>query len=272
MLPEIHRIVYGGDTPKTISIWGITIDPQDPAADPRASVVLMKFLRARKLDVGTAKTLLIEVLRWRQQVNIDDIMTRQFPGTKMLATKFGKDKEGQPVVYNLVSPENAKSIWAELEADSKMVIQRTVRNMEKLARSLNYETIDRVTRVTDMTMMSLEDLGDPKRTQNAVLMRVMRDYYPDFSTHKFAVNAPFLLAATTWVSSFFITPDGGTVQFVGKGAKTIAKKLSEVIDPTELPEQFGGKATGFHWKMEGTTEPQASAPERDATAEKIADL
>ncbi|GJE93355.1 CRAL/TRIO domain-containing protein [Phanerochaete sordida] len=266
MLPEIRSTAYGGDTPKTISLWGVTIDPQDPAANPRASVVLMKFLRARKLDVGAAKTLLIEVLRWRKQVDIDDIMTRQFPGTKMPTTKFGKDREGQPVIYNLINQESTKSICAELEADSKMVIERTARNLEQLARSLDYETTDRVTRVTDMTLMSLEDLGGSKLAQNATYVRVVRDYYPDFSTSWFAVNAPMLLSVQSWVASLFVAPGGGKVQFVGKGAKTIVQKLSEVIDPAELPEQFGGRATGFYWKLEGST------PGTDAVVEKISDL
>ncbi|GJE93350.1 CRAL/TRIO domain-containing protein [Phanerochaete sordida] len=265
MLPDIRRMAYNGETPKTISLWGVSIDPLDPTADPRASVVLMKFLRARKLDAIAAKTLLVEVLRWRKKVNIDELMNKEFPKATILVPRqrFGKDKAGRSVMYTLFTSEHVKLARTELEADSKMFIERKARSLEELARSLNYETIDRVTRVIDMSKMSLDVLLDPKWTHNSMLTRVTHDYYPDFSAYKFAINAPLRAVAATWFSSLFATvkPDG-RLHFIGKDTKTIGKKLSSVIDLDELPEQFGGKAIGFSWEVEDMT-----APRDDVVAE-----
>lgn len=57
------------------------------------------ILNCRKLDVGSTKTLLIELLRWRQEVNIDELVNRELPRPKFPAVKFGKDRAGHPVLY-----------------------------------------------------------------------------------------------------------------------------------------------------------------------------
>jgi phosphatidylinositol transfer protein SFH5 len=57
-LPEIWKAAYAPDdataTPKPITLWGITIDPENPTNDARVSVVLMKWLRARCVVVRSA--------------------------------------------------------------------------------------------------------------------------------------------------------------------------------------------------------------------------
>lgn len=49
-LPDVFAKAFPGN-PKakdtSVTIWGIAIDPTNPANDARVSVVLMKFLRAR---------------------------------------------------------------------------------------------------------------------------------------------------------------------------------------------------------------------------------
>ena len=49
-LPDIFAEAYP-DEPKAreipVTMWGVTLDPLNPKKDPRISVVLMKFLRAR---------------------------------------------------------------------------------------------------------------------------------------------------------------------------------------------------------------------------------
>ena len=46
MLPSVIEEVYKDAKPETITLWGVTIDPKG-TTDARASVILMKFLRAR---------------------------------------------------------------------------------------------------------------------------------------------------------------------------------------------------------------------------------
>ena len=50
-LPEIWKAAYAPDDPKAepkpFTLWRVPIDPANPTADARVSVVLMKFLRAK---------------------------------------------------------------------------------------------------------------------------------------------------------------------------------------------------------------------------------
>lgn len=48
-LHDVYVAAYGpsGEGPEVFSVWGIQVDVMDPMSDPRVSVVLMKFLRAR---------------------------------------------------------------------------------------------------------------------------------------------------------------------------------------------------------------------------------
>lgn len=46
LLKDIAKEAYGDDAPASISLWGVNIDT-DGTPNARASVALMKFLRAR---------------------------------------------------------------------------------------------------------------------------------------------------------------------------------------------------------------------------------
>ena len=121
-LSEIYTNAYGPDAPepRVISIWGIQIDVADSASDPRASVVLMKFLRAtryvcltfirinfmperlnhRWLNVDEAQVQLTNTLKWRRMfkmITTDKILTPRYKSSSF--AHFGHDKMGLPVMF-----------------------------------------------------------------------------------------------------------------------------------------------------------------------------
>jgi len=103
-------------------IWGVTLDPSGKK-DARASVVLMKWLRARyvplkylfdffifsfpiprNLNVDDAKTMMIDTLRWREEFNIEGVMKETYPDIfDSFGHLYGRDKEGRPIVYGFYS-------------------------------------------------------------------------------------------------------------------------------------------------------------------------
>ncbi|KAJ6527241.1 hypothetical protein DFH09DRAFT_1414501 [Mycena vulgaris] len=85
-----------------ITLWGVQIDPAN-LVDARVSVVLMKFLRARTLNVTAASEMFVETLRWRDEFKVDSALKEEFPADVFgkLGHIFGRDKEGRPVVYNV---------------------------------------------------------------------------------------------------------------------------------------------------------------------------
>ena len=127
-IPSILEVAYSdSDKPEKrtspIVLWGVIIDPTGKANDARASVALMKFLRARLVPLNTTRILtarltipsdrnfnptsaaemLTATLRWRDQFKIDQVMKEEFPADIFgkLGFIFGKDKHGGPVTYNL---------------------------------------------------------------------------------------------------------------------------------------------------------------------------
>ena len=65
--------------------------------------MLIKFLRARSLDVKAASDMLAATLKWRAEFDIAGIMKEEFDQDVFgkLGRVFGKDKGGRPVAYNL---------------------------------------------------------------------------------------------------------------------------------------------------------------------------
>ena len=55
-LPHIFETAFREKENKlsSVTLWGVPINPLNPAADARASVILVKFLRARRVDVPSA--------------------------------------------------------------------------------------------------------------------------------------------------------------------------------------------------------------------------
>jgi len=120
-LPTIFAAAYP-EEPKAettpITIWGISVDPANPRQDPRVSVILMKFLRARfgpyrallnlptdnrkfrNLSIREAGAMLTNTLRWRASFKIEAALKEDFPQEVFgnLGHLFGRDKENRPVV------------------------------------------------------------------------------------------------------------------------------------------------------------------------------
>lgn len=260
MLPDICRAAYGGDVPKTLSIWGIPIDPTDPASDARVSVVLMRFLRAKKLDVTATRTLLVEVLRWRQEIHVDELVKRDFVAPWSSTVAFGKDKAGRSVIYNHFDVQTIRHFRKELDTGSKTVILRAARNSEKISRSLNYETVDQVVHVTEYGPDALAELHHHPFT-NATLTTIIMDYYPNLPAHSFLLNTPARMSVLSRIRAFMAPPAVCTRvhHIAASSTEAIGRKLLPYIDADELPVRYGGKAEGFAWPDRARTAPGSSS-------------
>ncbi|BAS93487.1 Os05g0345100 [Oryza sativa Japonica Group] len=97
--------------PDPISIWGVPLNPAPPqggegapapaaAADERADVVLLKFLRARDFRVRDAHAMLLRCAAWRAEFRADAVLDEDL-GFKdlegVVAYMHGWDREGHPV-------------------------------------------------------------------------------------------------------------------------------------------------------------------------------
>ncbi|KAG6869206.1 hypothetical protein C0993_009069 [Termitomyces sp. T159_Od127] len=147
-LPEIFAEGYPDDpkaSARAITFWGISIDPMAPAVDARVSVVLMKFLRARNLNVREARDMFVSTLRWRTSINIDAVLKEEFPEDVFgnVGHIFGHDRQGRPVVYNIYGGNNLTDVFS----DTKRFIRWRVALQEKSIALLDFTEIDQTIQI-----------------------------------------------------------------------------------------------------------------------------
>ncbi|OCH87799.1 CRAL/TRIO domain-containing protein [Obba rivulosa] len=243
-LPDVFADAFP-DRPKPVApvtIWGVTIDAASPR-DARVSVVLMKFLRARDLDVPAARTMLTETLRWRDAFKIDEVVKASYDEKTFgnIGKIFGHDKEGRPVVYNLYG-ENKHAF-----DDVDVFIRWRIAFMEKSIGELDFETRDQTLQIHDYGGVSvLFGRNANQKAAAAQATQIFRDYYPEFLSNKFFVNMPSVLSWVFWIfKSILPAKTLAKMNMVGSGRSTIAAALLPYIDASQLPKRYGGDAPDF---------------------------
>ncbi|KAG9001492.1 Non-classical phosphatidylinositol transfer protein (PITP) [Tulasnella sp. JGI-2019a] len=226
--------------------WGVPIDPlQSADLDPRVSVILVKFLRARNLDVDAAQTMFIKTLRWRHDFKTSDTVTEPFPDEVFGKTLFvfGKDKGGRPVSYNVYGrKDNSAAIFSDLDRFLRWRVGR----MEEALRELDFLTVDSITQVFDYDGLTMASRDTNAKKAATTATKLFQDYYPETLAKKFFINVPAYMAWIFWAAKPFISAATfAKFQMVGKGPEVVGKAMLTHIDRAELPKQYGGDAEGY---------------------------
>ncbi|KIJ55626.1 hypothetical protein M422DRAFT_24194 [Sphaerobolus stellatus SS14] len=246
-LPEIFAEAFP-DKPDArttpIAIWNIPIHP-DKFEDARVSVVLMKFLRARNLNVQEARNMFVETLRWRDTFKPEETLNETFPEQLFnnLGHVFGKDKEGRPVTYNIYGgSQDLKAVFG----DVPRFLRWRVSLMEKGIALLDFETIDQMVQVHDYDGVKLSDRDQNSKNAASESTSIFSGHYPELLYKKFFVNISTLLTWIFWLFKPIIPSQTfAKMSVIGSGSETIGKELLPYIDADELPERYGGKAKGW---------------------------
>ncbi|KAI0306110.1 CRAL-TRIO domain-containing protein [Multifurca ochricompacta] len=206
LLPDILEKAYDGKegartTP--IVIWGVELDP-NRKKDARASVVLMKWLRARNLNVNEAKTMMIATLRWRDEFKIEEAMKETYPDVfNDFGHVYGRDKEGRPIVYNIYGGKND---LATAFSDVQRFIRWRVALMEHGIKLINFETVDQMIQVHDYEGASLSGRTANSKAAASELTSIFQNHYPEFLARKFFVNVPSIMTWIFWLFKPVLSP------------------------------------------------------------------
>jgi len=245
-LPETFAESYPDKPEKNapINLWGITIDPLNPK-DDRVSVVLMKFLRARNLNVREAHTMMVATLRWRDEFNVAAAVKEEFPHELFahLGYVYGHDKGGRPVVYNLYGAnKDTKAVFSDIQR----FLRWRVALMERSIKGLDFKTVDQTVQIHDYEGVSL--LSRDTNTKNAAseATSIFQNHYPEFLSRKFFIHVPTILNWIFWVFKQLLSANTvAKMTVVGTGHHAIKKALLAVIDAKDLPQRYGGDAEAF---------------------------
>lgn len=230
--------------PTSINLWGVDLTPGGPK-NAKASVVLMKFLRARNLDNKEATEMLVNTLRWRKEIKIDEVMKEEFPQDVFgnLGHIYGKDKGGRPVTYNLYGGnQDLQSVFK----DTQRFIRWRVALMEKGVQHLDFETVDQMVQVHDYEGVGLSSRTPESKAAAAEASNIFQSHYPEMLYKKYFVNVPTFMSWIFWLFKPLLSAQTiAKMSVVGKGSHAIGKELSVIISEPELPKRYGGQAEAF---------------------------
>ncbi|EMD38799.1 hypothetical protein CERSUDRAFT_112536 [Gelatoporia subvermispora B] len=241
---QLSEAIAGAVTDReSVTLWGVPLSGDAPATDARVSVVLMKFLRARDLDVEAARKMLSDTLKWREEFKVDEVTKAEYDEETFggVGKIFGHDKDGRPVVYNLYGGN--KKAFGNVEE----FIRWRVAFMEKCIAELDFVTQDQMVQIHDydgVPMIFGRDANQKAAAAQAT--KIFQDYYPEFLYRKFFVNVPSLLTWVFWMFKPLMPAKTlSKMSMIGSGPSTIGAAVLPVIDAAELPKRYGGQASDF---------------------------
>lgn len=202
--------------PDPISIWGVPLNPAPPqggegapapaaAADERADVVLLKFLRARDFRVRDAHAMLLRCAAWRAEFRADAVLDEDL-GFKdlegVVAYMHGWDREGHPVCYNAYGVFKDRDMYDRVFGDGERLarfLRWRVQVMERGVRALHLRPggVNAIIQVTDLKDMPKREL----RAASNQILSLFQDNYPEMVARK-VTNIP----TTVLFSNFYLPP------------------------------------------------------------------
>ncbi|KIJ60271.1 hypothetical protein HYDPIDRAFT_32394 [Hydnomerulius pinastri MD-312] len=221
---------------------------------------LMRFLRARRLDLNKAEKQFADTEAWRKQHGVDELF-KTFDTTEMESSRRfyprwtgRRDKCGLPLyVYRLASLNS--TLRKELDAvPSERRHQRIIALYEVMTRfvlplcdHLPHEPLTPVSSVTtiiDLEGVSLSGMWSLRsHLQQASTMATAN--YPETLNTIAIVNSPsFFPTIWNWIKGWF---DEGTRNKIHVLGKDPGESIRALINDEDLPQVYGGK---LEWVFE----------------------
>ncbi|CAN4099953.1 unnamed protein product [Withania somnifera] len=228
--------------PEEVSIWGIPL-----LADGRSDVILLKFLRARDFKVKEAFTMLKNVVAWRKEFKIDELLDEKDlgQGLEKVVYNHGVDKEGHPVCYNAFGEFQDKELYQNTFADKEKLtkfLRWRIQFMEKSIRNLDFSPDGICTFVQVIDLKNSPGLfffkKELRQATNRALV-LLQDNYPEFVAKQVFINVPWWYPAYyRMINATFTTRTKS--KFVFAGPSRTAETLFKYIAPEQVPVQYGG--------------------------------
>ncbi|CAI5527374.1 unnamed protein product [Closterium sp. Naga37s-1] len=213
--------------------------------------MLLRFLKARKFDMEKTTEMWAAMLQWRDEFGVDECLKFEFPELAEVKRVYphghhGVDREGRPVYIELIGRVDATKVLGitTMERFLKYHVKEFERTfaLKFPACSLAAKRhIDQTTSILDVAEMGMKNFSADARNFLAMVSKVDGDNYPETLNRLFVVNAGFAFRSLwSGIKGMLDPKTASKIQVLGTDYK---KKLFEAIDPSQLPDFFGGTCT-----------------------------
>ncbi|CAN0927891.1 PATL6, partial [Linum grandiflorum] len=222
------------------AMWGIDLLS---STDEKATVILLKFLRARDFRVAESFQMITKCLSWRKEFGADSVVEEDL-GFKELegvvAYMQGFDREGHPVCYNAYGVFKDKELYEKVFGDDeklKNFLRWRVQVLERGINLLHFKPngVNSIIQVTDMKDMPKKEL----RVASNHILSLFQDNYPEMVARKIFINVPWYFSVLYSMFSPFLTQRTKS-KFVISKEGNVAETLYKFIKPEDVPVQYGG--------------------------------
>jgi phosphatidylinositol transfer protein SFH5 len=102
------------------------------------------------------------------------------------------------------------------------------------------------TRLIDYDGVGISSRTAESKAAASEASSIFQSHYPEMLYKKYFVNVPSFMSWIFWLfKPLLSTQTIAKMSVVGKGSDTIGKELLVIIDASELPKRYGGKAEAF---------------------------
>lgn len=209
---------------------------------------LLRFLRARKFDLGKTKLMFIESEKWRKEFKVDELYeTFEYPEKKEVDAIYPQfyhkiDKDGRPLYIEQLGKLDLNKLYKVTTPERQL--QRLVVEYEKFLRDrLPVCSIEQNKLVeTSCTIMDLQGVGISQFWKVKAYVQsashLSQNYYPETMGKFYIINAPYLFSTVwSWVKPWL---DEVTVKKIMILDSNYPKTLLEQIPAESLPKTLKG--------------------------------
>jgi len=211
--------------------------------------MFLRFLRARKFDVVAAKTMLLDVEKWRKDEKVDELAkTWTFPEkaevNKYYPQYYHKtDIDGRPVYIQQLGKLDVDALYKA--TTQERMLNELIYEYEKFlsdrvpaCSAAIGHPVETTCTILDLKNVGLRSFYRVKEYVNKA-SAIGQDRYPECMGKFYIINAPWGFSAIWSVISGWLDPV--TVAKIAILGTSYQDKLLAQIPAENLPKEFGGK-------------------------------